>query len=72
MTPSYGMGIMADPDGPFGASYGHGGGGPGYSVFASIVPRSKHGRLSATLFCNNSFGSDTERGVHALCQVATA
>ena len=72
VTPSYGMGIMADPDGPFGPSYGHGGGGPGYSLFASIVPQSPRGRLSVAVFCNNSFGADAKWGAHALCQVATA
>ena len=34
ITPSYGLGLMADPDGPYGAMYGHNGGGPGYSASA--------------------------------------
>jgi D-alanyl-D-alanine carboxypeptidase len=34
VTPSYGLGLMADPDSPYGAMYGHNGGGPGYSASA--------------------------------------
>jgi D-alanyl-D-alanine carboxypeptidase len=71
-SPSYGMGIMADPDGPFGPSYGHGGGGPGYSLFASIAPESACGRLSIAVFCNSSLGVYPELGVEALCEIATA
>jgi D-alanyl-D-alanine carboxypeptidase len=70
VTPSYGMGIMADPDGPFGPSYGHGGGGPGYSLCAAILPRSPQGRLSVAVFCNNSLGADAGQGVDGLFQAA--
>jgi D-alanyl-D-alanine carboxypeptidase len=35
VTPSYGLGIMADPDSPFGKNYGHSGNGPGYALRAS-------------------------------------
>jgi D-alanyl-D-alanine carboxypeptidase len=31
-NPSYGLGLIADPDFPGGAVYGHGGSGPGYST----------------------------------------
>jgi D-alanyl-D-alanine carboxypeptidase len=34
VTPSYGLGLMADLDSPYGAMYGHNGGGPGYSASA--------------------------------------
>ena len=34
VTPSYGLGLMADPDCPYGEMYGHNGGGPGYSASA--------------------------------------
>lgn len=71
-SPSYGMGLMADPDGPFGPSYGHGGGGPGYSLFASIAPQSARGRLSVAVFCNSSLGVRPEFGVQELCEIATA
>jgi D-alanyl-D-alanine carboxypeptidase len=72
VTPSYGMGIMADPDGPFGSSYAHGGGGPGYSLFAEILPHAPKGRLSVAVFCNNSLGADAREGAHKLLKVATA
>lgn len=32
--PSYGLGLMVDPAAPWGAIYGHNGGGPGYSASA--------------------------------------
>jgi D-alanyl-D-alanine carboxypeptidase len=37
VRPSYGLGVMADPEHPLGTVVGHGGGGPGYAagVFAS-------------------------------------
>jgi D-alanyl-D-alanine carboxypeptidase len=34
VTPSYGLGLMADPDCPYGEMYGHNGSGPGYSASA--------------------------------------
>jgi D-alanyl-D-alanine carboxypeptidase len=34
VTPSYGLGLMADPDSACGAMYGHNGGGPGYTPSA--------------------------------------
>jgi len=40
VRPSYGLGVMADPDWPHGVLIGHGGGGPGYgaAVFALVQP----------------------------------
>jgi D-alanyl-D-alanine carboxypeptidase len=70
VTPSYGMGIMADPDGPYGPSYGHGGGGPGYSLFAGMLPGSPTGRLSVAVFCNSSLGADAGQGVNELFHAA--
>ncbi len=35
--PSYGLGVMADPDWPGGTIIGHGGGGPGYGAAAFAV-----------------------------------
>jgi D-alanyl-D-alanine carboxypeptidase len=66
ITPSYGLGIMADPDGLLGSSYGHGGGGPGYSLSASILPRSAAGRLSIAVFCNSSLGPNAQAGEREL------
>lgn len=51
--PSYGLGIMADPEGPFGPSYGHGGGGPGWSVQAMHWPELRGHRLTLAVLCNH-------------------
>jgi D-alanyl-D-alanine carboxypeptidase len=72
VSPSCGMGILADPDGPFGISYGHGGDGPGYSLEASILPRLPSGRLSVAVFCNSSLGANVQGCEHALLRMATA
>ncbi len=72
VTPSSGMGILADPDGPFGPSYGHGGRGPGYSLEASVLPDTKVGRVSVAVACNSSMGPDVYAAQHGLLQVATA
>ena len=66
VTPSSGMGIFGDPDCPTGPSYGNGGGGPGYNLNASIIPRSSRGRVAMAVFCNSSYGlgaQDAERGL---------
>ena len=39
VRPSYGLGVMADPDSPLGTVVGHGGGGPGYATAVFAVPR---------------------------------
>ena len=36
--PSYGLGVMADPENPLGTVVGHGGGGPGYATAVFAVP----------------------------------
>lgn len=70
ITPSCGLGILADPDSPFGASFGHGGSGPGYSLSASILPRSVNGRLSVAVFCNSSMGANAKTGEEDMLRVA--
>jgi D-alanyl-D-alanine carboxypeptidase len=52
VTPSYGLGIMADPDSPRGRNYGHGGGGPGYNVHAAHFPSLDGRSVSAAVLCN--------------------
>ncbi|SLM49847.1 Metal-dependent hydrolase, beta-lactamase superfamily [Nitrospira japonica] len=37
VMPSYGLGLMADPQSPYGILYGHNGGGPGYTSTALHV-----------------------------------
>jgi D-alanyl-D-alanine carboxypeptidase len=38
VRPSYGLGVMADPESPLGLVVGHGGGGPGYASAVFAVP----------------------------------
>jgi len=38
VRPSYGLGVMADPEHPLGTVVGHGGGGPGYAAGAFALP----------------------------------
>lgn len=38
VQPSYGLGVMADPEHPLGTVVGHGGGGPGYASAVFTVP----------------------------------
>ncbi len=71
VSASCGFGILADPDGPFGPSYGHGGGGPGFSLQASILPHCRGGRLAVAVFCNSSEGADAGSGEHAVLKAAT-
>ncbi len=66
ITPSCGMGVLGDPDGPFGPSFGHGGGGPGYSLATTILPRFSAGRLSVAVFCNSSEGESASIGEDSL------
>lgn len=39
VRPSYGLGVMADPEHPLGTVVGHGGGGPGYAAGVFALPR---------------------------------
>jgi len=68
VTPSCGMGILADPDSPFGASYGHGGGGPGYSLDVTVLPKSALGRLSIATFVDTRYGPTAEQAAAELKQ----
>ena len=38
VRPSYGLGVMADPEHPLGTIVGHGGGGPGYAAGVFALP----------------------------------
>lgn len=51
-SPGYGLGLMGDPEGAHGPEFGHGGGGPGYSLHASLLPRFKQRRVAAAVICN--------------------
>jgi D-alanyl-D-alanine carboxypeptidase len=49
--PSYGLGVMADPDSPIGPVFGHNGGGPGYVASAFHAPRLGRGGATACALC---------------------
>jgi D-alanyl-D-alanine carboxypeptidase len=53
VSPSYGLGLMSDPDGPHGPDFSHGGDGPGYSLHAGCHPDFGGRRVSAAVFCNS-------------------
>jgi D-alanyl-D-alanine carboxypeptidase len=52
--PSYGLGIMIDPESRYGESFGHGGDGPGYNTWAMYLPNFKGRKLTMSVFCNTS------------------
>jgi D-alanyl-D-alanine carboxypeptidase len=52
VSAGYGLGLMGDPDGPHGPNFGHGGGGPGYSLHAGCHLDFSGRRVSAAVFCN--------------------
>lgn len=56
--PSYGLGLMIDSKNEYGASYGHGGDGPGFNTWASFYPSFKgsNRQVGITIFCNASMG----------------
>jgi D-alanyl-D-alanine carboxypeptidase len=53
VSPGYGLGLMGDLDGIYGPEFGHGGGGPGYTVEARYQLDFGGRRVSAALFCNS-------------------
>ncbi|MGE4607537.1 MAG: serine hydrolase domain-containing protein [Myxococcota bacterium] len=52
VTPSYGLGLMADPDGIFGPEFGHAGEGPGYNLWVAHFPKMSERRVSIAVLCN--------------------
>jgi D-alanyl-D-alanine carboxypeptidase len=52
VSPAYGLGLMSDPDGIHGPDFSHGGGGPGYSLYAGCHLDFSGRRVSAAVFCN--------------------
>jgi D-alanyl-D-alanine carboxypeptidase len=52
VSPSYGLGLMSDPDGRYAPHFSHGGGGPGYSLYAGCLREFRGRRVSAAVFCN--------------------
>ncbi len=52
VTPCYGLGLMADPDGALGPEFGHGGRGPGYDVRVAHFTKMAERRVSIAVMCN--------------------
>lgn len=50
------MGAYSDRASRWGRNYGHGGGGPGYDLNASVYPDTPLGRVSIAVFVNSSRG----------------
>lgn len=68
-TPSYGLGLMADPDWPCGAMHGHNGAGPGYSASAfhfHPFPNGSSRDVTVAVLCNMENTDQTERMMLAL------
>jgi D-alanyl-D-alanine carboxypeptidase len=71
VTPSYGLGLMVDPDCPYGAMYGHSGGGPGYSASAfHFRPSTSDAapEVTAAVVCNTENTEETELMMLALAE----
>jgi D-alanyl-D-alanine carboxypeptidase len=52
IRPAYGLGLMADLAAPHGATFGHTGGGPGYSAAAYHLRRDGSAGVTAVVLCN--------------------
>jgi D-alanyl-D-alanine carboxypeptidase len=50
--PSYGLGVMIDPAARYGVLFGHGGGGPGYTIGAVCLPNAAGRRITAVATAN--------------------
>jgi D-alanyl-D-alanine carboxypeptidase len=51
-----GMGMYSDRASRWGRNYGHGGGGPGYDLSATVYPDTPLGRVSIAVFIDTSRG----------------
>ena len=60
VTPTYGLGIHGDAGSPLGRNYGHGGGGPGYLLSATIYPDTPLGRVAIAVGVTSSRGPDAD------------
>ncbi|MEH6549900.1 MAG: serine hydrolase domain-containing protein [Pseudomonadales bacterium] len=54
IKPSYGLGLMIDPQCDFGGSYGHGGDGPGFNSWSAYYPDFYGRAVIITILCNTS------------------
>lgn len=51
-----GLGLFSNAASPYGANYGHGGGGPGYDLTADIYPEAGRGRIAIAVSVDTSAG----------------
>ena len=72
VTPSYGLGLIADPLSPYGVLYGPSGGGPGYTSAALHVVPSRRPPVTVAVLSNTENFFEVELMaftiVHALAQ----
>ena len=72
VEPSYGLGLIADPLSPYGALYGHSGGGPGYTSAALHVVSPERPPVTVAVLSNTENFFEVELMaftiVHALTQ----
>lgn len=73
-VPSYGLGLMADPDWPSGAMHGHNGAGPGYSASAfhfQPFPKDSSRDVTIAVLSNMENTDQTESMMLALAETLT-
>lgn len=70
--PGYGLGLMTDPATPYGASFAHGGSGPGFNSWAVYYPDFKGRALILSILCNTSMGGHPFALVNDILQVLAA
>lgn len=59
-TPSYGMGLMIDPDNSLGLIAGHGGNGPGYTATCFVRVKENADSICASILANSEMGQSLE------------
>lgn len=72
VKPSYGLGLMIDPEWPFGGWYGHGGDGPGFNTWAMYLPDFDGRQLALVVFCNATMSGHPFRLVKSLLRTLGA
>jgi D-alanyl-D-alanine carboxypeptidase len=72
VRPSYGLGVMADPESPLGLVVGHGGGGPGYAAGCFAVLRREGPVAAVVLASGDGDPSVQETALRLLGEAVTA
>ena len=68
--PSYGLGLMGDPESPWGALWGHNGEGPGYNTSAFHVPNLRGHAVTVCVMCAIEDDSIAEQVARAAIDLA--